>query len=514
VKPSEKTDVDDRLTAEGEIEMRPKTPLRIVSRGATPVKSALNGPIASTSKTLSRIIQAISTPKKVSGPENCSPLPKLVTNKRIASSVTSTPQKTIAAPIMVASKSSASTPAKAKATPKPILKNMTTLPAATPRTAPMKRELASLTVSLLVSAKKPKSGASLELGKGLLVWAHWRLQYYTAAMIHAKKSKSRDIWQVTPLHRSGSTLDCSVEQLLPIAMLEHGDEVLHMLNRRRYKVAKMEFKRLFEKDGERFVLMSDGTAILLKDVVIDRNLFMSKHKAWKATQSNAASTQDDGNEAIMADEHEDEARYSLTGLGHFQIHNEDKGLFGGLSFIFTGFPEKAKLTSLVGENGGRVCEDFPDDLVPAKFLLISADASNKTAKYYSAIVLGVDLVKPGWIDDCVKKGSILGRTPYLLERQPRTISSRRVLLTDVHMCFVGSKSYKESCEQVASLTHATLVDQCRLATYQDRSVIVVMENAEAIKPRLRATCLANGHLLAEKSWFTDSILQGKVLRLP
>jgi len=48
-----------------------------------------------------------------------------------------------------------------------------------------------------------------------------------------------------------------------------------------------------------------------------------------------------------------------------------------------------------------VSENLAKDFVPAKFLLISAVASNNMAKYYSPIVLGVDPVKFGWVVNCV-----------------------------------------------------------------------------------------------------------------
>ena len=85
------------------------------------------------------------------------------------------------------------------------------------------------------------------------------------------------------------------------------------------------------------------------------------------------------------------------------------------------------------------------------------------------------------------------------------------LFRDVALAFVGTNAFKESCETIAAMAGATIHDQRRLSHISDKSVMVVLETPGALKPRLQATCLAHGHLIADKAWFTDSILAGKLL---
>lgn len=382
--------------------------------------------------------------------------------------------------------------------PKPMLKNVAALIAAsrtadaTPKSAPrslLRKRSAS-------PEPDPGPQVPVTLREGLLVWAQWRLQYYTVARVERKKSKSRDIWQVRPLHRSSSLMDCAVEQLMPLQILKHGDSVLHIQDRRRYKVLPKPLIRLSMEKEEVHV---EDEVLPLKDVVIDRNLFMARHGSWERIED----------ELVIDDE--EEPRYSLTGKG--EVLQASLQLFFDLSFVLTGITEKQSLTDRIQEHGGTIIEDLDSSSDPQKTILICSDATNKTAKFYCAILLGMERLKPSWIEACIANGQLAPKPSHRLEPARKCLPrSRTTLFSGLLICFIGSRSFKHSCEQVAGCcADLALVEQRRLNSIKDRSVMVVAENAEAMPARLRSQCADNGHLVFDKAWFTDSILQGRLL---
>ncbi len=462
-------DVDERLCAEGDIEMKPKTALKIVSRTNTPKPSS--------AIPMSRIIQAISTPKKET------PLAK-----RASKSTAATPMKK--APVLL------SVP-----TPKPLRANSA-------KATPRKRLLDKMRPEPTPKKSRIPSSYTIEgpeLAKGLLVWAKWRPQYYTCGVLEGKASKSRDVWQVRPLHRQSATVSLSPDNILPISILSSGDTILHIIDRRKYKTKHLGLEAFqIDNDGRPIAKLNDGTTLFLEDVVIGRSLFLEKHKVWRSREE-------------VHEESEIESdiecrRYSLTEKGQHSFSAET-GIFNDLQFCITGSNDKSKLIAKITENGGRVIEELEPNNSESTILIYEGSAAScRTPKYFSAVLLGIQRLKVSWINACVSAGKLVSKTSHRLDSQV-PLKPRMGLFFQVHICFVGSKSFKDSCHHISSFTDAIIVDQRKLASYKDVSVIVVLESPDVLNPRLQATCLSIGHLIAEKSWFTDSILAGAVLSL-
>lgn len=354
---------------------------------------------------------------------------------------------------------------------------------------------------------------------GALVWAHWRLQYYTPAIVDRKKSRSREVWQVRPLHRTASTLDLSAEHLLPLLFVQDGDQVLHMTDRRNYSFTTEVLLGVVEGD-EPLARLGSGLEVPLSEVVIHLKLFQERHRAWKSNPASSLAASEIDMDAVEAPEMQEvlgegENRHPLLGAGIADLEagkeNVPSGrLFSGLSFLVTGSAGKAKLTDLILGNGGSVVASVGPSADTERLVLIGDEAAPcRTAKYFCAVLLGVDCLKPSWVHASVSRARLAPRCDHLLDPAIRT-KARPSLFSDTRLAFVGSRAFRDSCEQVASFASATIVDPRQLGS-QPASTVVVLESRDALKPRLLATCSSHGHVLVEKDWFTDSILAGQLL---
>jgi hypothetical protein len=306
-------------------------------------------------------------------------------------------------------------------------------------------------------------------------------------------------------------------------MLKPGDPVLQIYDRRRY-ITSPYFFDAWNETAETMIL-DDGSIVPLTAVVLEPRLFTEKHREWRQLVDTKAIVdyghiKEIGISSGMVSELDaDDSEVCPSSAEASEADPPPVGLFAGWKFLITGDANKATCSQVIAEYGGDLIDEFPTDT--GNVILIGEGNPCRTAKYFMAIILAIPRLRPCWLDDCVKKDKLLLVKDLLKRHRLDSIPSSQPCLENlfagVSLCFVpisGSSStgrkYKESCESIAILASATIVDARKLAGYP-QSVIVVIEGPDAIRPRLRSTCLSAGHLLVDKSWFTDSILRAHLL---
>lgn len=501
--------IDEKLCEEGDAQSlicKAKTPLKISAPTTPRVRSAFGTP--SLSKALNGIIEAITPATVKFKSADSSPSVNRSSERR----------KSIARPLSLKKRTHQQ---KRSVQGTPLRQSV----AMVERFASTKK--CAVKPSLPVSTKKPTAPlASIWTGglaPGLLVWAKWKQRFYTAAILLRKKSPSRELWEVRPLHRRTATLDLTQKDICPIRMIKAGDPVLQIHDRRKYITSPYFFDAWNETDDT--VILDDGSVVPLTAVVLEPRLFAEKHREWRQLVD-AKAVVDYGHikeiglsSGMVSELDADDSEACLSSAEVSEADPAPAGLFSGWKFLITGDANKAACSQMICEYGGELIEEFPEDI--GNVILIGEGNPCRTAKYFMAIILAVPRLKPCWLDDCVKKDKLLLVKDLLKRHRLDSIPTRQPsiknLFAGISICFVpisGSsstgKKYKESCESIASLASATIVDSRKLAGYPE-SVIVVTEGPDAIRPRLRSICLSAGHLIVDKTWFTDSILQARLL---
>ena len=113
---------------------------------------------------------------------------------------------------------------------------------------------------------------------------------------------------------------------------------------------------------------------------------------------------------------------------------QKKGVLHGISFMISrdgnivGTKAQAELVKIIEAMGGRVLASLSDllELVQGKAkpkpnrvnaVLVTSNATNRTLKCIAARVIGLPMISPGWIADCVEKkrlGGFTARTAHVL----------------------------------------------------------------------------------------------------
>jgi hypothetical protein len=220
-----------------------------------------------------------------------------------------------------------------------------------------------------------------------LVWVKWRYDMFLVGKLESKSSSTRNLWTYKFLFQNKLSIPHFVipSESIPFSCLRKGDLIANILSKSKFKYKNGIFEKWHEKSGGSDVVqvVIDGKrqSIKLKSIAIHRNLFLELKK-------NIIQPGNEPNANSIIEERSFELSDELTS----QSRRNKCRTVKSVKVILSGSADKKSVKDKLKKLG----LELVDNVNRAEILI--SEGSKRTAKYLSALILGIPIVTTAWMN--------------------------------------------------------------------------------------------------------------------